>query len=592
MVCQLIQVCLEQAPPYDALSYTWGTALKLENLYHMSMDSAALDSSGDIMEITQNLHGALVQLRDRVVRRRLWVDAVCIDQANIKERGEQVQIMRRIFTNATHVWIWLGLEESSTSDALQAIAMIDSHREKMGLSFTALKAITDEDPYTEILGLRDITIDQRSTHALHRLFSRPWFRRIWVVQEVNVDCRKVEVLIGPKQVPWNHVGAAALWLGALRWSAPKPEASQGQRNAMVMWQGRMFAGATLPPLLDEAREYLATDAHDKVFALLGFPSFQRLIEDFGFSANYTHSVSELYKLVAILSIKSTRTLEILSYVDHSQSPHFDVETKSLSLSQVTMDSSWVPRWDMETPYRSFPLQDYAHYRNRTNGVCTSIEPKGDAIQLNGLSIGDLLTTAEHIDWISDSSGLMMCNPDVLIHFWKAITQHKNARMSNEYFLIGLSHAMTAGLDENYGPATKNSAQHVADFIEFLLPMFSCEPCEHNSQTLRPAFYEMLLHMQRREYLGDRTRYSRDVSWICTNRRLFYTSGGFIGLGPSNIRANDVVAVLFGGHTPFLLRPRTGCYQLIGEAYVYGMMDGEAMEWLSTGRFSEQLFLLR
>ena len=118
MVCQLIQVCLEQAPPYDALSYTWGTALKLENLYHMSMDSAALDSSGDIMEITQNLHGALVQLRDRVVRRRLWVDAVCIDQANIKERGEQVQIMRRIFTNATHVWIWLGLEESSTSDAV------------------------------------------------------------------------------------------------------------------------------------------------------------------------------------------------------------------------------------------------------------------------------------------------------------------------------------------------------------------------------------------------------------------------------------------------------------------------------------------
>jgi hypothetical protein len=182
----------------------------------MSKDSATLDSSGDIMKITQNLHGALVHLRDTVVRRRLWVDAACIDQANIKERGEQVQIMRRIFTNAAHVWIWLGLEESGTSDALQAIAMIDSHREMMGLCFTALKAITDGDPYTEILGLQDITIDQRSVHDLHRLFPRTWSRRIWVVQEVNVDGRKVEVLIGPKQVPWNHVGAAALWLGALR----------------------------------------------------------------------------------------------------------------------------------------------------------------------------------------------------------------------------------------------------------------------------------------------------------------------------------------------------------------------------------------
>lgn len=590
-MCQLVRVSLDQAPPYDALSYTWGTTLKLASLYHVSEDIAAPESSGGSIKITQNLHGALVQLRDTVVQRRLWVDAVCIDQANIRERGEQVQIIRRIFNSAAHVWIWLGLEESSTSDALQAIATINSHRETKRLSFTILKGITDEDPYTEILGLKDMTIDQRSVHALHRLFARPWFQRIWVVQEVNVGSPRIEVLIGQKQVAWDRVGAAALWLGALRWSAPKPEASPGQRNAMVMWQGRMFAGATLPPLLDEARGYLATDAHDKVFALIGFPSFQRLVEDFGFSPDYTLTVEELYKMVAILSIKSTRTLEILSYVDHSPSPHSDADTKSLGLSQGTTPT-WVPRWDIETPYRSFPLQDYAHYRNRTNGFCNSIESNRDDIQLKGLYIGEVLEAAEHIDWTSDGSGLRICNPDVLTHFWEALTQHKDARISDEDFLIGLSHAMTAGLDEYYGPANGNSAQHVADAVEFLLPMFSCESSGHGSHTSRPAFAEMLLRSRKREYRGDRTRFARDVSWICTNRKLFYTSGGSVGLGPSNTRIDDVVAVLFGGHTPFLLRPRAGYHQLLGEIYVHGMMDGEAMLGLGAGRFSEGLFLLR
>ena len=38
-------------------------------------------------------------------------------------------------------------------------------------------------------------------------------------------------------------------------------------------------------------------------------------------------------------------------------------------------------------------------------------------------------------------------------------------------------------------------------------------------------------------------------------------------------------MLFGGSTPFLLRPATteGEYRLVGEAYVYGLMDGEALD---------------
>lgn len=61
------------------------------------------------------------------------------------------------------------------------------------------------------------------------------------------------------------------------------------------------------------------------------------------------------------------------------------------------------------------------------------------------------------------------------------------------------------------------------------------------------------------------------------RAMFVTSKGYIGLAPWNAQGGDVVSVLFGGITPFLLRKTAGkeLYTLVGEAYVYGIMGGES-----------------
>ena len=60
------------------------------------------------------------------------------------------------------------------------------------------------------------------------------------------------------------------------------------------------------------------------------------------------------------------------------------------------------------------------------------------------------------------------------------------------------------------------------------------------------------------------------------RAMFVTSKGFIGLAPWNAQQGDVISVLLGGCTPFILRqiPGTEQYSLVGEAYVYGIMGGE------------------
>lgn len=75
-----------------------------------------------------------------------------------------------------------------------------------------------------------------------------------------------------------------------------------------------------------------------------------------------------------------------------------------------------------------------------------------------------------------------------------------------------------------------------------------------------------------DYKGLRKRiYSASVG-----RAMFVTSKGFISLAPWNAQQGDVVNVLFGGWTPFILRKTTGeeKYALVGEAYVFGIMGGE------------------
>lgn len=70
------------------------------------------------------------------------------------------------------------------------------------------------------------------------------------------------------------------------------------------------------------------------------------------------------------------------------------------------------------------------------------------------------------------------------------------------------------------------------------------------------------------------------------RRFFITAKGNLGSGPSEMEPDDKICILFGAKTPFILRrlasttsPR---YQLVGHAYVHGIMHGEALSAMEYG----------
>ena len=96
--CLLRSVSLDNAPIFCALSYTWGD----------QSNPTPILVNGQTFQIGTNLEQALLRLRKKTFSRDLWIDAVCINQQDIEERGSQVSLMRDVYEQASDVLIWLG----------------------------------------------------------------------------------------------------------------------------------------------------------------------------------------------------------------------------------------------------------------------------------------------------------------------------------------------------------------------------------------------------------------------------------------------------------------------------------------------------
>lgn len=119
---------LDRAPPYRALSYTWGPA-EGRNVPHARNRLDWL-VHGRNRSLPANLVTALINLSDRDLSGYYWIDALCIDQLNHKERNEQVMIMDKIFRHATAVNVWLGKAYSDTQEINRIIEDLVNHQEQ------------------------------------------------------------------------------------------------------------------------------------------------------------------------------------------------------------------------------------------------------------------------------------------------------------------------------------------------------------------------------------------------------------------------------------------------------------------------------
>ncbi|KAM0446711.1 hypothetical protein ACHAO4_009211 [Trichoderma viride] len=266
ITCELFQAFLNQEDeiiPYEALSYTWGSA---EAPNHIIVN-------GKILAVTKNLHQALQQLRDKVQDRILWIDAICIDQENEKERGHQVQQMGEIYKQADCVLFYLGesnLELDAFMDTLNMVGKFSlnypcrkwtSYDERWGVVWTSAVQAVLGNPSP-----RQIAILQQ---GYRDLLERSWFRRVWILQEA-ANARAGLVLCGSK--------AAKPWLLQVvqKFLAVAPD-DHCQAVLDVMpgpWRNSSWwnKGQDLYTLLSRFGGSEATEPRDLIYALRGMSS--------------------------------------------------------------------------------------------------------------------------------------------------------------------------------------------------------------------------------------------------------------------------------------------------------------------------------
>jgi len=247
--CDVEVFPLEQAPEYIALSYRWGPPSPSHDIF--------IGEQG--LKIRDILHACLLELREDVDA-WLWIDQICIAQADTAERNHQVGMMSRIYSDATSVIVWLG-------DVPLA-------------------------PSGEVDRFNNQDLD---TASIIVLFENDYFRRLWIIQEILLAKSVKLHLNGKRCVGWKRL--LAVWSRAVR----KPPLLGRTPHGLVGLLGHARERWGLSPQLTwtdciaRFSENTCEDARDKVYGMMGVVK-----EEDRFTVDYNKSVLEVF-----LSVIST-----------------------------------------------------------------------------------------------------------------------------------------------------------------------------------------------------------------------------------------------------------------------------------------------
>lgn len=255
--CELFEGWINQPEgpiPYEALSYTWGGTEK----------NARITVNGATMWVTSNLYAALQHLLLNNQDRILWVDAICIDQANNKERGHQVRHMSDIYKAAEQVIVWLGRGTTECDFAMDFMKQLQDNNMKVEGNWK-LPARSS----TSLKTGPDAAFQHRLHEGMNLILGLPWFSRIWILQEI-ANARAATILCGTKFVSARVFAQAPNSIGLK--AGPHSQAildiMPGLSRKESWWSKRR----NLHTLLIKFRESEATDDRDVIYALLGLSS--------------------------------------------------------------------------------------------------------------------------------------------------------------------------------------------------------------------------------------------------------------------------------------------------------------------------------
>ncbi|KAI1461696.1 HET-domain-containing protein [Annulohypoxylon moriforme] len=619
---------------FVALSYVWGDPSIRKDIY----------VNGVRMSVTANLESALRELRNHMRIQQgfyVWVDALCINQEDLDERGVQVGRMKEIYHTAWHVVIWLGPEADRSDLGMLALRYMSVESERgdvLSKLYERIEFYIVRLPFMQWKHEQtNLNIRKAALNAIHHLLSRPYWRRLWIIQEVVLGSRNSPVLCGGSSILIRDI------FKSLQVMAGDGDAlgqyvimsARGSNTLKEKWNfnddpyeiceklwERPVSMAALQALdtslsttkkgvydaLLLSREAKATDERDRIYGILGLPHLARLVK---IHPDYNRTAPETFTLFSS-RLLSTGNLNGLRLVN---SPIPPIGTKYMKFTHFSRPRK--PR---------FVRGHRTIHRGCEHGlpswvICWSC-PRNPAQPFNPLS--STLPTFSPLpqpspvkitdDRLLTASGLIF-EPITSLSAFHATESSPQYPLSSPtpppspYGSRASTRLALANLLTGNDPSGPDPSLLLlprlwsTGIITVDRNIFGVKDFYYRNRSLRlwDAWTIHDLIHEKKESHADRVRASASTAPRITKitaghrdalnaamrmmawRRLVTTESGYLCLVPAATQARDVIAVLAGCDAPLVLRPEfEGKYSVVGEACVQWATGGELQQRLEKG----------
>jgi len=647
ILLELCYVSLNDYPyfEYDALSYTWGnpvlesqrnesalvdclpqsfiTTPIQENGQNVETRQGILSTiwvNGQQHEVTENLFSALGRLRQIDRKHFLWVDAICINQEDLRERTDQVKLMGDIYRNAKEVLIWLG-DENGTTDSEMAMDLLEhlwtsfgdfveddldegvqevwnqletdlDAMERPGAKRfedtlgTVTKFAQVQTAWINNIDFFSLTVrcDQRAWDSVARLLTRSWFWRVWTFQE-KMLAEVSTVLVGTKSISWVHLSTAmtAIMIHDNLCDKtpvlPKGEYAYFQQSnslsLRVLERGIDFTGRGLFDLVRETQQRQCKDPRDKIYGILGTviendPGFIHLVRMVDYEAV---STQVLYTEFARFYIQDQGDLRIL-------------QCCNFSLANIEGLPTWVPDWTT-VPNGTILASRAYRAAGEFKGI---VEHDNDTSEISiwGVVI-DKIKLLAPLAYQKETQALLsgghLSMGAKVLEAFAAVYLAASGSHSDLHGLEGKWLELSRVIKwhtlyisgETYaeaywrtlvGDRNPNSRFHVNDRLPREVLMSNAMDTCTSQKPIPDDFQPNEPNLEIR-YKNFTSPYLTKIWGTTATKRFFLTERGFMGLATENAKEGDVAVVLLGGNVPFLLRENGDHYEMVGESYGMG-----------------------
>ncbi|PQE13916.1 heterokaryon incompatibility protein [Rutstroemia sp. NJR-2017a BBW] len=623
---------------YVALSYVWGDS-NPAGLREIYVD-------GSPFRATRNLEAALKELRKHYRIKqgfRIWADAICINQKDIDERGSQVAMMRQIYNAAWHIVIWLGPKANNSDLAMIALRYFSLRSKKYGNPLEGVSKRVEK-----IINIGGFPWKHRATfirlrmsvhRALYHLLCRPYFRRLWVLQEVALGTENMPVLCGDRcvqvediyrtvkllrsngaefgtqimafvhfwsdmQKSWYQTRGDTYRYSERLWERPIAmlEAQNKTRASDSVAHGGIFGALLL------GRESHASDERDRIYGILGMRQLAaiHIIPDYNLTAKETFILftkrlfasgdfNGLRLATSEVPHIATRYMKFINF-SRPKNPKFVHHNRLVNAGCTHSLPSWVICWSCPpNPAINLPGHSCLPLRNHTPTV---VFHNDMTMTLQGVifdtinSLSAFHTTESDLSYPSDGPRVTSIYGDRASTneaLWRTLVG--NTTSTGDPAPASYRSILQSAIwDGSASVPNRRKMFLLSDFFSrnkkmrlfnrtlediILGPQFRDG---FEIKNLRVGYVETLDDVARREYQDAILWAMRVLAW----RRLVVTRGGYLGLAPAAAKAGDVVVVVPGCDVPLVLRREGERFRVLGEGYVHGIMAGELQGMLEQG----------